>query len=436
MQSERGQEKWRKIYGGKIYSFRGTYDECLVAWHRKLAEIELAAEEAEGHHVKLCRKMHDWFKAHPGEWERAGGRHPLSNQYDGPTDEKAARLQWRAISDGGRAIWAERFRLMDAEQTKPHAVTVAMAVARFLEKHKTKVELGQISAGRYDTLARCANHFAAHLTGQRAITTINGLELESYYNHLTQEMKANKWSLDYTLVYLIVAKQFVRWAWETELIESLPRNLHSLRFTVKAKKVPTIPIDEATVLINGAVDRTKLFLLLMANCGFTQKDISDLSPDEVTWEKGLPIRITRARSKTRDKGAPEISYPLWDETSRLLQKFGNRKGTRVLTNERGGTLKTEELVEGKLRKVDNIAVAYHRLCTKLKKAKVITKKRPLKLFRKTSPSLLQSKPEFAMVAFHFLGHSPRGMALRHYIAPSQEVFDKAVMWLGTQYLGK
>jgi hypothetical protein len=37
-----------------------------------------------------------------------------------------------------------------------------------------------------------------------------------------------------------------------------------------------------------------LHLLLMANCGFTQQDVSDLSQDEVDWQLGT---ITRKRSK-------------------------------------------------------------------------------------------------------------------------------------------
>jgi hypothetical protein len=172
--SERGRQRWAKIYQGKKHYFRGTYEEALDLWHQKLVEIEQAAEAAEGYHVKLCRKMHQWFKEHPGEWERAGGRHPLSAEYAGPTDEKDARFKWRSISDEGRAVWFERFRQMDAPTSQ---TTVAKAVAQFLEKAKAKAELGQISAGRYDTLARCANHFAKHVSGQKAIASINGVDM-------------------------------------------------------------------------------------------------------------------------------------------------------------------------------------------------------------------------------------------------------------------
>ena len=81
---------------------------------------------------------------------------------------------------------------------------------------------------------------------------------------------------------------------------------------------------------------------------------------------------------------PEVEYALWPETLALLKKFGSRSG-RVLTNEDGGPLKVEELrtVNGKtkLAKVDNIAVNFARLRTKLKNH--LKGAKSLKFFRKT-----------------------------------------------------
>jgi hypothetical protein len=56
----------------------------------------------------------------------------------------------------------------------------------------------------------------------------------------------------------------------------------------------------------------------------------------------------------------------------------------------------------------------------------------MKLLRKTAASLLDSHPEFGRYSQLFLGHSPRTIADRHYIKPSQERFDAAVLWLGKQ----
>jgi integrase len=217
-----------------------------------------------------------------------------------------------------------------------HAKTIASAAQQFLQRQKAQVSLGEITAGRFDTLQRCVHHFTQFIGGASGVNRVNGAMLEGYHTHLIEEMKANKWSVDYTQVFLIAAKQFVRWCYKTELIDNLPRNISDLRFKVEPKKIPTFAVDEVSLLLEHAVDRTKLFLLLMLNTGMTQKDISDLKPDEVDWIKG---RIRRKRSKHKEDTAPEIEYPLWKPTFRLLKQFGNREGERVLTNEAGGPLK-------------------------------------------------------------------------------------------------
>jgi hypothetical protein len=37
------------------------------------------------------------------------------------------------------------------------------------------------------------------------------------------------------------------------------------------------------------------------------------------------------------------------------------------------------------------------------------------------------------LAQHFLGHSPRTVATRSYVAPPQRLFDEALMWLRERY---
>lgn len=74
-------------------------------------------------------------------------------------------------------------------------------------------------------------------------------------------------------------------------------------------------------MLQAAVDRTKLYILLMLNCGMTQKDISDLRVEEVDWQEG---RIIRKRSKTsKHENVPTVSYLLWQETFRLLRQERN-----------------------------------------------------------------------------------------------------------------
>ena len=117
----------------------------------------------------------------------------------------------------------------------------------------------------------------------------------------------------------------MRWLWTTEAIATLPRilaeNSPSLTITVALGKIVVFTKEEITSLL-AAPDRTKLYILLMLNCGMTQKDIADLAVTEVNWEEG---RIKRKRSKTGDcENVPTVNYKLWPETLRLLRQERRR----------------------------------------------------------------------------------------------------------------
>jgi len=126
-----------------------------------------------------------------------------------------------------------------------------------------------------------------------------------------------------------IAKQFVRWLAENSLIPSLPANINSreLISSMPPGKKVCFTTAEYRNLLAHADDRMKLFLLLMANCGMTQKDIADLAPDEVDWQRGM---IRRKRSKTEHVQSVEVvTYKLWPETFELLKRLGQRSGHRI-----------------------------------------------------------------------------------------------------------
>ena len=59
--------------------------------------------------------------------------------------------------------------------------------------------------------------------------------------------------------------------------------------------------------------------------------------------------------------------------------------------------------------------------------------KPLKQIRKTSATLIENHEHFGRYVPHYLGHVPQGVAARHYSAPSIDLFDRIVAWLGQQY---
>jgi integrase len=167
----------------------------------------------------------------------------------------------------------------------------------------------------------------------------------------------------------------------------------------------------------------ELILLLMLNCGMTQQDCSDLLDTEVDWKRG---RVIRKRSKTGDlKTTPTVDYLLWPRTFELLQRFRSG-GERVLLTRNGKPYLRQELTAGKVTRSDIVTANYFKLKQKLGFRK------PLKQLRKTGASLLESHETYGRFVGHYLGHSPKSMAERHYAAPAQVLFDQAITWLGQE----
>jgi integrase len=221
-----------------------------------------------------------------------------------------------------------------------------------------------------------------------------------------------------------VSRSWIRWLTEQGTIDP-PRNLASrFRFGSTAKRIPTWTVDEVRHVIDEAPGKLKLALLLMANCGMTQADVSDLADDEVDWTRGT---ITRRRSKTKhNENVPIVTYHLWPLTWQLLQRY--RSGEeRVLLTESGKPYVRSEMVNGKLVKADGFTSNYAHLKRRLGFTK------SMKLLRKTAATLLESHPTYGRLVPHFLGHSPRGVAAKHYASPSQDLFNQAVSWLGQQF---
>jgi integrase len=420
---DRGGEKWRRWYQGKLYQYRGTYEECVRLWHADLARLE-AEEDRPSHYRKLWEQVRDWQRAN-GE-DSAEVETSLRD-----CDDNELRIQWRGMSESARSAWLQRFK--DAETSTPETTTVRQAVDAYLTSQAARVKVGAISAGYYALQSRCLDHFARHVGPQTAIANITGRTLDSYHTALLQAM-ADGWTADYTAAYVRSMRSFIRWAAECDYLETLPKNIGSKRLTIetKPKKVKTFTNDELRLLLTHAPDRTRLFLLLMLNTGATQKDVSDLIPDEIDWKEG---RIIRKRSKTADaEGVPEVSYPLWPETFALLKQYGNQSGDRVLCNRNGTPLWVEKLNGKKgVSKTDSIRLAYGRLVRRLKAQGILTTTKTLKIFRKTSPSRLENSRQYPVCARHFLGHAPRGVSDRSYLELTQDTFDAGVQWLRNEY---
>jgi integrase len=231
----------------------------------------------------------------------------------------------------------------------------------------------------------------------------------------------------------MTAKQFISRLAELKLIP-LPANIRSRRFRFNHSapaRIETFTVEEIRQTLaagQGSHERTKLYLLLMLNCGMYQNDIAELRNDEVDWKAGT---ISRARSKTRDRNGPVVTYKLWPETFSLLKKYRS-KGELALTNEEGNPLVRYWLdEEGKMRRYDCVQAAWSRLATKQGLDKM---RLGLKHLRKTASTVLGQHPQYKYYSGHFLADSPRGMDQTHYVRPNDAEFFSALDWLRGQLL--
>jgi integrase len=473
---EKAKHRWRKMHKGKVYTVscealnvaatkESSYQAANAWWKAKRAELDAATkkphQEQYEQAISQRQEMLRWFRL---ELERVSQNPEEKLLYERVLDELKQLEHDLALASppeinvpgtisiyplagmpaGALIEWHDRLQSLNEHlkwsgtEPVPADLSVGGQVKAWTARQEARVRSGSVSPGQHVNLARCLLHFRNFDGAELHVEKIDGTKLEAYFLELSTEVKKRRedpqkkagMSPDYAAKHLAVARSFIRYLWRKELV-ALPRNIDSKEFGFKkgSKSVPTMTVDEVRNLIDNATGQLKLHLLLMINTGMTQKDIADLKDSEVVWEHG---RIIRKRSKTEDHDdVPLVNYKLWPVTADLLRRY--RSGTEiVLLTRSGARWAWERLTEdGKYRTSDNIATNYNWLKERLKTKGLEVK--PLKLLRKTSATKIESHREYGRYVSHFLGHSPRTIKDRHYSAPSQELFDEIVEWLGAWF---
>jgi integrase len=369
-----------------------------------------------------------------------------------PTQEQIDRLDGSPLRIA-RELWRDRLAVMK-RKAAPEDESLQAHIQKYLKQKEAEAEASQVSTGRCYALRLHLTHFQDWLGKDTSVKEIDGEVLINFRTHVLGKAATKEWTKTTASHYMTTTKSLVRWLWQSNAIPTLPRVLDGRSETLKITKtkpgIVTFTMEEIKALLADASDRTKLYILLMLNCGMTQKDISDLLVTEVDWKEG---RIIRKRSKTsEEENVPVVNYKLWPETFRLLQQERDAKSKdRVLVNSNGGPIWSEEITkDGKYRKTDNVKNAFDRLRTvkkieeppdapkkrsarKVERAVKATIDKPLKSLKKTSASLLRDNAKFSNLEKLFLGHAPQSMSDKHYAKVPQKLLDQAVLWLGKQY---
>ena len=116
-------------------------------------------------------------------------------------------------------------------------------------------------------------------------------------------------------------KSFVRWAWQEELLNELPRNIgKTFEFAEDSKSHAWMLYSSSEIKKMMAVlpVRGRAAVMLGLNCGFTFGDIADLKKSNVDLTTG---RIVYKRVKTRGrKHTPTMNYHCSPETRTVLEE--------------------------------------------------------------------------------------------------------------------
>ncbi len=400
----KARKQWKRKKYGKVHYLGGgesrwddaSYRLAIAAWRELEPRLDAAHREATDTRTDREKEADQWWADRP----------------------------LRGSSEAGRAIMEDR----RAREPKPESGirTVDEVVKRFLDRKRKQAEADQRSAGRYINLKMYTDQFADFVGRQRPMTAIDGVALMDYHTKALADIKAGVitgWS---GRDRMQVARQFITFLWEVGLIE-LPRNIRSRELDVVCSpaQIAIFEPKKLREIIDQAPEKLRLWLLLMANCGMTQKDISDLRQDQVDWDKGT---ITQKRSKTRAyERVPVVTYKLWPATAELLKQYRSGR-QQVFLNSAGGPLAGSKLTT-KGGKFDLVLKAY----AKFLSDKKITDGKTLKAIRKTSASKIGEHAEFGKFSQYFLGQAARTVADKHYVRPTEEQFERALQWLGQQY---
>lgn len=323
-------------------------------------------------------------------------------------------------------VWRDRLNVM-RRQSIGHEQMIKFQVHKFLEQKGIKASAGQLSLGRRRTVEIHLNAFVEWIGNGAGVRDITSQKLLDYRDGLLERVTTGGWSSSTASERLVSLKSFLRWLYQTEAISALPRVMdagsHILEIGKARSPIETFTKTEIAQLLSSASPRTRLYILLTLNTSMTQKDIADLTFDEVDFKDG---RIDRKRSKTKKfDSTPLVSYKLWPETLALLLSEKNSDcAGRVLVNAKGGALwsETDDAARG-YQKTDNVRSAFERLRRKLKIEKSFIS------LKKTAASELACSKEFSSVRGLFLGHAPTTVADQHYAKAPGPLLDEALSWL-------
>ena len=314
-----------------------------------------------------------------------------------------------AITEPLAPVWQER--LARVKET-PVDRSVGYWVEQYLSLRQSEVKAGELSVSSFYLVRLCLEEFKDWCKPDMPIANLDANQWIEWY----KAIQASDISISYKKKRWMYVRAWLSWLIERELITSFP-SLYSRRykFSTSDKEVKPLSVEQVREIVRDCKGILKLHVLLMLNCGMTQRDISDLKPDE--YKDG---RITRRRSKTSKRNTRIVSWKLWDCTKTLLDQY-KQDGPHLLLTSTGKTWVKEELIDGKRSKTDSIKSLYQKLHIAVQ----------LRRLRQTSGDMIKKQFNKGL-ADYFLGHGT-SVVDAAYFSRDQNELDQAIDWLGKTY---
>ena len=452
-------KRWRKMHKGKTWigkrgvrksddvaykqavaefeAWRATVDQLVIAFvpdklHAKQYEKAIAVRQRM---IKYCQLEGDtetqdlleeeiaWISK---QFTKAETPQPLNFTRDGLPWNGKENFKWR-VALGQLKKHEDWTAPVDKEKT------VSAAIKKHLAARLLDAQSKQIKPQRYANIKNWLTIYQEWvlLKGDYSLEQFNSNHLSDFREFLLGKMKTGAgWSSAYAHSILNEAKIFSNWLYNKHYIATPLRDLKNIFIRIEKKKPKFILIPDVVSILGSADSELKLYCLLMLNCGFTPKDISDLLQGEVDWVLG---RITRKRSKMKESDSesiPTVNYKLWGITFELLKKHRSSDKKLVLLNCVGKPLKPRGFKSDgsdKLEHNDTIGKALEKLSATLK-IDVSPKN-----FRATSANILFNVRRFRVYHQLFLGQSVKTVAETNYVSNEDDTLDEAIDYLGETY---
>ncbi len=432
---------WKKKVAGKQLYFKmpntaSGYQAALTEWAKSQELPEPPDPQSQR---PLLRQIVEWYEQHGDPEGRVkplrqfldakyrpsekGFALPLRLATASPSEHLALMLGETCAKDelANRRLWKERL-----EQPFKRGLTINEGIKRFLGDQLQKVKVGKRKPSTYGDWVDRLKHVQNHISGN--VEAINANTARNFHKTLiaSDSIGGQRQSNIFKAF-----KSFVRWAWQEELLEELPRNIaKTFEFSDDSQGYGRMLFTKEDIksMMSQLPARGRAAVMLGLNCGFTVGDLADLKKANVELKAG---RLVYKRVKTRRrKRTPTINYKLWSETIAVLEECQSNHPELWFLTEDGLPLKSSEIVDDRESKWSALSKQW----TGWKKSGHVPKK-PQKGLRKTGATAIEAT--FPGWEQTYLGQAPTTIAGKHYVVKEGQVnpeFDKIIDWLREQVM--